>query len=149
MKRISLVIAFLLLLGFPCTGCDKQERAIITDSSYGPSSESEVVSSLTESPVAGIEDAIERYCALYHAEYVYCDVIVPQKALLIAEKQIIELTVFSSYEQTKIIERSSVVRVENIHIDMFEIVNIYDKTNQFISVMVEPGMSDEIAILLK
>lgn len=95
-----------------------------------------------------MENAMERYCALYHAEYVFRDVLVPQKALLIGEEQILELTYFPGYEQTKVMERSSLVRVESSRLGAWDVVKLYDKTDQCISVTVEHGCSEEIAALL-
>ena len=149
MKRIGIAMTALLLT-FLLTACGGRESSRITDASYsGQSSEPEATSSSTEDPDAGMEDAMERYCALYHAEDVFRDVLVPQKALLIGEEQIVELTWFSGYAQTRVIERSSLVRVENSRLDTWDIVNLYDKTNQCITIMLEPGRSEEIVALLE
>lgn len=150
MKKIIVIAAAMVLLCFMLAGCSGKVQPAVTESpSHAKTPEPEPVSSAPEDNAAEIENAIERYCELYNADHVYRDVAVPQKAMLIGEEQIVELTYFSGYENTKVIERSSLVRVENSRLAMFDIVNIYDKTNQCISVMVEPGLSDEIAALLK
>lgn len=151
MKRFSIAIAALLLLGFLLVGFNEQAFSILTEStSHVISPEPKIVSSVPEEDhTAEMENAIKRYSELYNADRAYRDITVPQKALLIGDEQIVELTYLPGYENTNVTERSSVVRVEDSRLDAFDIVNIYDKTNQCISVIVEPGMSDEIAVLLK
>ena len=148
MKRMVCAI-FLLSALLPTAGCSGQE--LPADAPSSPQAET----SLTEpgftepaDPADGMEKAVKRYCALYHAEHVYYDIAVPQKALLIGEEQIVELLCVSGYEQTTVINRASVVRVESDRLGTFDVVKIYDKTNQCISVMVEPGKSDELVGLL-
>lgn len=148
MKRTVCAI-FLLLTMLSAAGCAGREELMeLPSSQQAGLSQTETGSPERSAPDEDMEKAVERYAALYHVEHVYYDIAVPQKMLLIGEEQIVELLCVAGYEQTKVIDRMSVVRVDSSRLGEFDAVNIYDKTNQCISVMVEPGLSEELAALL-
>lgn len=149
MRKTRIVIVSFLLSAVLFAGCAGQEQPVRTETlSPGQSSEPGAISSVAEDLAAGMEEAVEQYRALYHAEHVYRDALVPQKVLLIGEEQLVELTWVSGYEQTKAIERSSVIRTETGSLDAWDSVRIYDKTGQCISIMVEPGTAEELVAFL-
>lgn len=89
-------------------------------------------------------NVLKYYSELYCVTSVYRDKFIPQKYLLIGNEQIIELFVFNGINQITTIRKTDIERTENTSVIDFNSVKIFDKTNQCISISVEPQQVNEI-----
>lgn len=93
-------------------------------------------------------DVLEQYAELYNADYIFDDIYLPEKHLLIGDENIVQLISIGGYDKATVIKHDSVERVEHTVLDQFTRIEIFDKTNQSVSISVSPAEGTEILELL-
>lgn len=143
--KISLSITFFVLCIILCS-CKKAPE-LIEQQTVSASNESLISS--TESPPESnkphsVSEVVSQYSDLYHEKHIYQDQYIKQKYLFIGDKNVVELFVVEGVNQTKVIEKDNIERVEHNSLPEFDEIKIYDKTNQYISVFVNSKEADKI-----
>lgn len=95
------------------------------------------------------QEALEHYREVYSAEAVFSDLFVPQKYLIIVQDTIAELLLLNGYSQTKEIRKDNIERVESKVLTDFCSIEIFDKTNEHLSITVKSEAAKEITVLLQ
>ena len=95
------------------------------------------------------KQTLEHYRAVYSAEAVFSDLFVPQKYLLIGQDTVAELLLIDGYSQAKELCRKAIERVESKALTDFCSIEIFDKTNEHLSILVNSEAAEEIAALLR
>ncbi len=95
------------------------------------------------------DEKLEYYQEMYGTDHVFRDLFLPQKVLLIGDENIAVVFLISGYDQVKVIRRTCVERVENISLELFCRIDVFDKTNQNISIMLSPESAEAAAALLQ
>ena len=140
MKRISVI--FLLL----CTlsGCSSHQETSVPEKL----TEAPTVESTTEAPILPTKPAWEKYAMQYGAEDVFADLYTPGKYLLIGEDTVVLLVSIGGYDQLTVMDRYAIARVEQKNLPDFTQIEIYDKTDEKLSLIVSPQDGATIGKLL-
>ena len=154
-KICTLLLCICLLLA-ACGGKNGIPAEETSDSSENPhTTETEAASepsfsgSETSDGDLAEQEALAHYREIYSAEAVFSDLFVPQKYLIIGRDTVAELLLISGYSQTKEIRRDNIERLESKAFTDFCSIEIFDRTNEYLSVTVKSETAKEIAKLLQ
>ena len=145
-------LSLLLLLLLELTGC----RGSASGSPPG-TSESEIQPGPEESAessdrfAANTSDPADfaaGYLKAYPGARIYPDLLVPGKALLIADDVLEELFCTQAYHRETTMKKAAVERIARNDYPSFSTVEIFDKTGQCLSVSVDPAAAAEIVELI-
>ena len=95
------------------------------------------------------EQALKHYQEVYSAKAVFSDLYVSQKYLMIGKDTIVELLLINGYSQTKEIRRENIERVECKALTDLCRIELFDKTNESLSITVNEETAKEITALLQ
>lgn len=139
MKKIYISAAVFLLFSLFLSGCGNERPGAFAGASAS-FSEGPVSPEETDAPgeAEDMEATISRYKELYGTVFTFRDLFVPQRVILIGGAYMVDLLYIPGCEQVKAIPRDAIARVEYDRFDTFMVVKFYDKTNQCISVSLEP-----------
>lgn len=148
-QRIFLLTTVFLLF----VGCGRPEPPIPTMrptvSATPLTVEPEASPAPSESPEEGRkEDLWLVYAERYGTDHVFTDLYIPEKLWLIGEENIVQLVSFVGNEDIRVFPRTSIERVEHLLLDEFGFVDVYDKTNECISITLTPSDAEAILELL-
>ena len=135
-------ILFLLL----CTlsGCSSHRETSVPEKL----TEAPTFESTTEAPALPAEPAWEKYAMQYGAEDMFADLYTPGKYLLIGEDTVVLLVSIGGYDELTLMDRDAVARVEQKNLPDFTQIEIYDKTDEKLSLIVSPEDGTAIGKLL-
>lgn len=141
--NLSFLIVVMCIILCSCTKAPSPvERQAIS------ASKESLVNSTESTPESNnphsVSEVVSQYSDLYHAKHIYQDQYIKQKYLFIGDKNVVELFVVEGVNQTKVIEKDNIERVEHNSLPEFDEIKIYDKTNQYISVFVNSKEADKI-----
>lgn len=86
----------------------------------------------------------ERYKILYEAEDFYPDLYFDGKFLLVGKSSVVCLIVIGDTQDTTIISKQNIAKVDDFVSSEFGSITIYDKTGETVSIMVNPETTKEI-----
>ena len=156
MKR--LICAMLIFIIAIMTGCEtkKPEQEFETES---VSEFEQVVESaetdyyMPEEPTAekviNESEIIDKYAKIYNTYISYTDMFIPEKHLLIGDSKIVVLFITKDFNHVISVERKDIERIEHSEFEELGIIEIFDKTNQVISITVDPDTLNTILDILK
>lgn len=159
MKKLSFLI--LLCVIFLLTGCSGSVdnnnqphadiRAPIIEKTESKIQEETSVSKAEEPaiPDTFIEDTRKQYSELYDTTHTFTDMYMVEKAWLIGDENIVQLTSIAGFNDAIVLTRSNIERIEQASFADFATISIIDKTGQTLSLMISPEELLEIIELLK
>ena len=145
MKSFVCIILLTLLLG----GCARQEqeahieekstmqeRVFVTE--VQTTEEIEIVEE--EAPSIANDDSKDdgwlTYAEKYNTEHRFADLYVPAKYWLVGKENIVEIISVGGIDDVTVMEHKTVERVEQLNVDEFTNISVFDKTGKSISIMV-------------
>ncbi len=149
MKNTIVLLTFTLLLLAGCASYDGTEGIAPSqteDTAAYTESEDACVSGGFD---ASVVEAREQYAKMYNTTHVFTDMYIPEKAWLIGEENIVELTSIAGFNDVSALTRDSIERVEQTSFSGFATVKIIDKTGNALSLTVHPQELFEILDLIE
>ncbi len=126
------------------------EYSYSTEKNYAAETESASETLLCETYDENLaEEAVKHYQEVYSAEAVFSDLYVSQKYLIIGKDTIAQLLLTNGYSQAKEIRRENIERVECKALTDLCIIELFDRTNESLSIMVKTETAKEITSLLQ
>ena len=159
MKKLHFLI--LLCVIFLLSGCygpvdnNNQSHSATKDpiiEKPGSEIEEETIVSETENPIIPdtfIEDTRNQYAELYDTTHTFTDIYMVEKAWLIGDNNIVQLTSIAGFNDAIVLTRNNIERIEQASFADFATVSIIDKTGQTLSLIISPEELLEIIELLK
>ena len=148
--RIKIVIISLLFFLMFITGCSgKQLAPLPSEPATVALVEKEPANAIAvETPANTTEPDRQPYMEQYGAQHCFVDVFFPEKCWLICEETIVQLISFEGFDDVTVIDRASVERVQSLSLGDCVSVEIFDRTNQTISIMVSLPDAEPLLELL-
>ena len=100
-------------------------------------------------PDTFIEDTRKQYSELYDTTHTFTDMYIAEKAWLIGDENIVQLTSIAGFNDVAVLSRSNIERIEQTSFADFSTISIIDKTGQTLSLIISPEELLEIIELLK
>lgn len=153
--KIYIVVTCICLL---LAACGRESNTAIHEYSYSSENPYTAETESNYDPLLSVSEtydenltkqALEHYKEVYAAETVFSDLYVSQKYLIIGKDTIAELLLINGYYQTKEIRRENIERVECKALTDFCRIELFDKTNESLSIMVRSETAKEITALLQ
>ena len=148
-----LLIGFALLLGGCAAGEDRepaQSASGFASIPAGPEEEAGSAGETDDPPVSEAPEPVWKpYAEKYGAEYGFTDIYLPERVWLIGEENIVQLLLFDGAETVTVIRRSALERVESLALSTEVTLRAYDKTMNYILIMVTAEDAEAILALLQ
>ena len=156
MKKLHFLI--LLCVIFLLSGCygpvdnNNQSHSATKDpiiEKPGSEIEEETIVSETENPIIPdtfIEDTRNQYAELYDTTHTFTDIYMVEKAWLIGDENIVQLTSIAGFNDVAVLTRSNIERIEQTSFADFSTISIIDKTGQTLSLMILP---EELLVIIE
>ena len=93
---------------------------------------------------ANYTQILERYKTLYEAEDIYPDLYFDGKFLFVGKSSVVCLIVIGNTQDSTIISKQNIAKVDDFVSGEFGSITIYDKTGETVSIMVKPEETKEI-----
>ncbi len=89
-------------------------------------------------PDTFIEDTRKQYAELYDTTHTFADMYMVEKAWLIGDENIVQLTSIAGFNDVVVLTRNNIERIEQASFADFATISIIDKTGQTLSLMILP-----------
>lgn len=154
MKKLHLLILLCVILML--SGCSNSfdnnnqfhadTKAPIIEKPVIENSEDSIVTEKPTIPDTFIEDVRKQYAELYDTTHMFTDMYMGEKAWLIGDKNIVQLTSIAGLNDAAVLSRNNIERIEQASFADFATVSIIDRTGQTLSLTISP---EELLLIIE